>query len=64
MSEETTAPEQEHESSTSEEEEVEIAPLVKEGDEAFEKLLAEEEEIERSTQDSRETPHFRLGGGD
>jgi len=38
--------------------------LVKEGDEAFEKLLAEEEEIERSTQDSRETPHFRLGGGD
>ena len=62
-SEETTAPEQENESSTYEEE-VEIAPLVKEGDEAFEKLLAEEEEIERSTQDSRETPHFRLGGGD
>ena len=28
------------------------------------KLLAEEEEIERSTHDSRETPHFRLESGD
>jgi len=62
--EEPTTSDQEQENSTLEDEEVEITPLVKEGDEAFEKLLAEEEEIERSTQDSRETPHFRLGGGD
>ena len=41
-----------------------MTPLVKEGDEAFEKLLAEEEEIERSTHDARETPHFRLESGD
>ena len=54
----------EQESSNFEEEELEMTPLVKEGDEAFEKLLAEEEEIERSTHDSRETPHFRLEGGD
>ena len=39
-------------------------PLVKEGDAEFEKLLAEEEAIEASTKDSRETPHFRGGDGD
>jgi len=37
------------------------APLVKEADPEFERLLAEEEEIERSTRSSSETPHFRLG---
>jgi len=40
----------------------EIAPLVKEADPELERLLAEEEEIERSTRESSETPHFR--GGD
>lgn len=42
----------------------EAAPLVKEADPEFERLLAEEEEIERSTQDHNETPHFRPGDGD
>jgi len=37
------------------------APLVKEADPEFERLLAEEEEIERSTRSSSETPHFRMG---
>ncbi len=36
-------------------------PLVKEADPEFERLLAEEEEIERSTRESSETPHFRMG---
>jgi small subunit ribosomal protein S3 len=44
--------------------EVDPAPLVKEGDAEFEKLLAEEEAIEASTKDSHETPHFRGGDGD
>lgn len=43
---------------------VEAAPLVKEADPEFERLLAEEEEIERTTQDHSETPHFRDGDGD
>ena len=34
-------------------------PLVKEADPEIEKLLAEEEEIERRTRESHETPHFR-----
>ena len=42
----------------------EHAPLVKEADPEFERLLAEEEEIERSTQAHSETPHFRPGDGD
>jgi small subunit ribosomal protein S3 len=42
--------------------EIEVAPLVKEADPELERLLAEEEEIERSTRESSETPHFR--GGD
>ena len=42
----------------------EAAPLVKEADPEFERLLAEEEEIERSTQAHSETPHFRQGDGD
>ena len=40
----------------------ELAPLVKEADPELERLLAEEEEIERSTREASETPHFR--GGD
>ncbi len=42
----------------------ELAPLVKEADPEFEKLLAEEEEIERSTRETHETPHFRPGDPD
>ncbi len=37
----------------------EAAPLLKEADPDIEKLLAEEEEIERRTRQSHETPHFR-----
>ena len=36
-------------------------PLLKEADPEFERLLAEEEEIERSTREHHETPHFRMG---
>jgi small subunit ribosomal protein S3 len=36
-------------------------PLVKEADPELERLLAEEEEIERSTREHTETPHFREG---
>ncbi len=42
----------------------EAAPLIKEADPDFERLLAEEEEIERSTRQHHETPHFRPGDGD
>ena len=38
---------------------VETTPLVKEADPEIERLLAEEEEIERRTRQSHETPHFR-----
>ncbi len=41
--------------------EPEVTPLVKEADPELERLLAEEEEIERSTRDHHEAPHFRLG---
>ena len=44
--------------------EADPAPLVKEGDAAFEKLLAEEEAIEASTREAHETPHFRGEDGD
>ena len=44
--------------------EAEPAPLVKEGDAEFEKLLAEEEAIAASTREAHETPHFRGGDGD
>ena len=37
----------------------ESAPLVKEADPELERLLAEEEEIERRTRQQHETPHFR-----
>jgi small subunit ribosomal protein S3 len=43
--------------------EVENAPLVKEADPEFERLLAEEEAIERSTRQHHETPKFH-GDGD
>ncbi len=42
----------------------EPAPLVKEADPDFERLLAEEEAIERSVREHHETPHFRPGDGD
>ncbi len=41
------------------EEAEEATPLVKEADPEFERLLAEEEEIERRTREHHETPHFR-----
>jgi small subunit ribosomal protein S3 len=41
--------------------EVEVTPLIKPADPEFERLLAEEEEIERSTRQHHETPHFRMG---
>jgi small subunit ribosomal protein S3 len=49
---------------TEEGETEEPAPLVKEADPDFERLLAEEEEIERSVREHHETPHFRPGDGD
>ncbi len=39
-------------------------PLIKEADPDFERLLAEEEEIERTTRQHHETPHFRPGDSD
>ena len=39
----------------------EAAPLVKEADEALERLLEEEENLERSYREHSETPHFRPG---
>jgi small subunit ribosomal protein S3 len=39
--------------------EVENAPIIKEADPELERLLAEEEEIERLTREHHETPHFR-----
>ncbi len=42
----------------------EHSPLVKDADPDFERLLAEEEEIERSVREHHETPHFRPGDGD
>jgi small subunit ribosomal protein S3 len=40
-------------------EETPAAPLLKEADPELERLLAEEEEIERRTREHHETPHFR-----
>lgn len=39
----------------------EMRPLVAEADEEFEKLLEQEEEIERAAREHHETPHFRPG---
>lgn len=43
------------------EEQEEAEPLIKEVDPEFERLLAEEEEIERRVHEHHETPHFRPG---
>ena len=43
---------------------IEAEPLVKEADPELERLLAEEEEIERRVQDHHETPKFHPGDGD
>lgn len=43
---------------------VEAAPLIKEADPELERLLEEEEEIERSVRNQSETPHFRPGDAD
>jgi small subunit ribosomal protein S3 len=40
---------------------IENEPLIKEADPELERLLAEEEEIERRVHDHHETPHFRPG---
>jgi len=40
---------------------VEHEPLIKEADPELERLLAEEEEIERRVHEHHETPHFRPG---
>ena len=42
----------------------EAKPLLQEADPEIEKLLEEEEAIERSISDHHETPHFRPGDGD
>ncbi|MCU1357399.1 MAG: rpsC [Acidimicrobiales bacterium] len=42
----------------------EAKPLVAEADPEIEKLLEEEEAIERSVRETHETPHFRPGDGD
>jgi small subunit ribosomal protein S3 len=41
-----------------------VEPLIKEADPEFERLLAQEEEIARTTREHHETPHFRPGDGD
>jgi len=41
-----------------------MKPLVQEADPDFERLLEEEEQIERSTREHHETPHFRPGDSD
>ncbi|MBW3548526.1 MAG: 30S ribosomal protein S3 [Actinobacteria bacterium] len=45
-------------------ERTEAEPILKEADPELERLLAEEEEIERLTREHHETPHFRPGEGD
>ncbi|MCE2525114.1 MAG: 30S ribosomal protein S3 [Acidimicrobiia bacterium] len=42
----------------------ELRPLVAEADEEFERLLEQEEEIERASREQHETPHFRPGDAD
>ncbi len=58
---EATEPAEAAEPAAGETEAEEPAPLVKEADPEFERLLAEEEEIERTTREHHETPHFRPG---
>ena len=40
-------------------EDVALVPLVKEADPEFERLLDEEEDIQRRSHESHETPHFK-----
>ncbi|MEN9301401.1 MAG: ribosomal protein [Actinomycetota bacterium] len=47
---------------TADTDEVEVTPLVKEADPEFERLLAEEEDIQRRIVDSHETPKFGREG--
>ena len=61
---EAAAPEAATAPAAAAEAEEEIKPLIGEADPEFERLLAEEEEIERSTREHHETPHFRPGDGD
>ena len=42
----------------------ELRPLVAEADAEFERLLEQEEEIERASREQHETPHFRPGDAD
>jgi small subunit ribosomal protein S3 len=42
----------------------ELKPLVGEADAAFEKLLEQEEDIERASREQHEAPHFRPGDAD
>ena len=42
----------------------ELRPLVAEADAEFERLLEQEEEIERASREHHETPHFRPGDAD
>ena len=42
----------------------ELQPLVAEADAEFERLLEQEEEIERASREQHETPHFRPGDAD
>jgi hypothetical protein len=42
----------------------ETKPLLQEADPEIEKLLEEEEAIERSVREHHETPHFRPGDGE
>ena len=42
----------------------ELRPLVAEADPEFEKLLEQEEDIERASREQHETPHFRPGDAD
>jgi small subunit ribosomal protein S3 len=58
---EGTAPAIEASAPPAEETQPEAPPLLKEADPEFERLLAEEEEIERSTRDHHETPRFHGG---
>ena len=46
------------------EEPAEATPVVKEADPEFERLLAEEEEIERRTREHHEAPKFHGGSED
>ena len=58
------APDQGRRAAPATEEVEEPAPLLKEADPDLERLLEEEEQIERSTREHHETPHFRPGDGD